>query len=126
MPISGPDANSAQFKIISSDGVVYDAFLDLSGDSSQGAQKFIDCRYREEGRSDLDYSWLIGPDLGSVSTNAETIASFDACLSIINAKILEEFGGSSTTPEMPTSGIPLVLWLLKNGLRVTNNVISRM
>lgn len=126
MPISGPDANSAKFKIISSDGVVYDAFLDLSGDNSQGASKFIDCRYREEGSSDSNYSWLIGPDLGPVSSNAETLASFDACISIINAKILEQFGGSVTTPNMPDSGLPLVLWLLKNGLRVTNNVITRI
>ena len=126
MPISGPDANSAQFKIISSDGVVYDAFLDLAGDVAQGAQRYIDCRYREEGRSDINYSWLVGPDLGSVSTNAETIASFDACISIINAAILEQFGGSASTPDMPTSGYPLVLWLLKNGLSVTNNVISRI
>lgn len=126
MPVSGPDEKSAQFKIISNDGVVYDAFLDLAGEDVQGAQRYIDCRYREEGRTDISYSWLIGPNLGSVSTNAETLASFDACLSVINAKILEHFGSSSTTPEMPTSGIPLVLWLLKNGLRVTNNVISRI
>ena len=123
---SVPNEKSFIFEIISSAGVVYDAFLSLEGDyQTQGAVSYIDCRYREKGQEDKDWTWLVGPNVGGTSNEEETNTSVDACLSVINSAIVSQFGEGGNATSKPLSGYQLVFWILKNGLQVTNNVISR-
>ena len=121
-----PDEKSFIFEITGGNGVIYEAFLSLEGEyQTEGAIRYIDCRYREKGKDTREWTWLIGPDLGGTTTEDATNTSVDACLAVINSKIIEQFGEGGNSPEKPINGYQLVLWLLKNGLQVSNNVISR-
>lgn len=124
MALNQPRIDSFTFKITASNGVAYDAHLSLEGDQEAGSQRYLACYFRNESDNTSDFQFLSGPDIVDVSTSTMTDLNLNAAITSINEEIQRVFGAA--TDGIPTSGYERILWVLKNGLRVTNNVISRI
>lgn len=124
MALNQPRIDSFTFKITDTDGVVYDAHLSLEGDQTEGAVRYLACYFRNENNQTADFQFLSGPNILNVSETDITDLNLNAAIRTINDEIQRVFGAA--TDGIPTSGYERILWVLKNGLTVSNNVISRI
>ena len=126
MSVIDPSGNAFFFVIQSPSGNC-DAFIDVN---EIGGDHFFDCRYRKMNRPDLPWIFLaMGNnfdaqfDESKMTTEAGALAELDRMLERCNAVIYEEFG---VAPEIPTSGIELVEYLMANGgIGFKNNELYR-
>ena len=120
-----PNDQSFRFVIEDGSGNFYDAFMDLNGEYDQtGGYGFIDLRFKATTSTENKWTYLEGHDIIDVTTSAKIDEAIDACLVKFNAKIKDFFGEASN--EVPLTGYDRVFWILKNGLKETGNVISRV
>ena len=124
MALNEPRIDSFTFKITDTEGVVYDAHLSLEGDQSEGAVRYLACYFRNENNQTANFQFLSGPNIIDVSTSTMADLNLNSAINTINSEIQRVFGAA--TDGIPTSGYERILWVLKNGLTVSNNVISRI
>ena len=105
-----PSANALLFEVTDTDGVKYDAYLDLR--QVPQFSPFLEVRYRRAGETSSAWTFLTGPDVMefNLSTAESTDAEFVRLLGLINIALHERFGVS----DVPIAGIERLLWLIKN------------
>tara|TARA_Y100000310_G_scaffold342527_1_gene446152 strand:- start:1905 stop:2291 length:387 start_codon:yes stop_codon:yes gene_type:complete len=118
--IGAPSAGAKHF-VLDGKHKQYDAYIDIVEYFT--GQWGIDCRYREIGTSGK-WVWLLAPQiienqLGNESSADEALSQ---AIKLINEEIKTVFGGE--VKPIPESGIERLEWIVTNGLKVENNVIS--
>lgn len=122
---SKPTQDSFMMVLDGKDGVQYDAFLDLNGNyTTPGGQWFVDLRYKKVGDKSEKWVFLASFDIYKTDTPEDIDKAIDDIIVKANKKIAETFKPEGAG-DIPTKPAERLKWILRNGLKELNNVISR-